>query len=174
MSIPTEAWLRGDIPGMAPVLQPLAYALIQAREDVEGAVLAQPAEILWKRVNGAASAGFHVLHMAGALDRLFTYARGEMLTDAQKAAARAESQDHGEMDGAALLAVLVPQIDRAMAQLRATPPESLLDERKVGRAGLPTTVLGALVHGAEHTARHAGQCVSTLKILGVQVIGQRS
>jgi hypothetical protein len=123
-------------------------------------------DVLWKRVNGAASAGFHVLHMAGALDRLFTYARGEMLTDAQKAAARAEAQEHTDMDGAALVALFAAQVERAMAQLRATPVDSLLDERKVGRAGLPTTVMGALVHGAEHTARHAGQCVSTVKILG--------
>jgi hypothetical protein len=30
---------------------------------------------------------------------------------------------------------------------------------------LPTTVLGALFHGAEHTARHAGQLVTTIKML---------
>jgi hypothetical protein len=165
MSVSTEPWLRGAIPGIAPMLQPLASALILAREDIEAIVPATPVAVLWKRVNGAASAGFHVLHMAGALDRLFTYARGEMLTDAQKAAARAESQDHPDMDGAALAALFAAQVERAMAQLRATPAESLLDERKIGRAGLPATVMGALVHGAEHTARHAGQAVTTIKIL---------
>jgi hypothetical protein len=165
MSASTEPWLRGPIPGIAPILQPLASALILAREDIEAIVPVTPVDILWTRANGAASAGFHVLHMAGALDRLFTYARGEMLTDAQKTAARAEAQEHTGMDGAALVALLVEQIERAMAQLRATPVESLLDERKVGRAGLPTTVMGALVHGAEHTARHAGQAVTTIKIL---------
>ena len=52
-----------------------------------------------------------------------------------------------------------------MAQLRATPPASLLDARAVGRAGLPTTVLGLLFHAAEHSQRHAGQVVTTAKIV---------
>ena len=51
-----------------------------------------------------------------------------------------------------------------MAQLRATPRESLLDDRKVGRAGLPTTVLGLLFHAAEHTTRHVGQAITTALI----------
>jgi uncharacterized damage-inducible protein DinB len=37
----------------------------------------------------------------------------------------------------------------------------LLKERKVGRAGLPATVLGLLVHAAEHTTRHVGQAMTT-------------
>jgi hypothetical protein len=164
MSIPSEAWLRGPIPDMAPILHPVAYALIQAQEDVQAALDGVATDVLWRRHNGAASAGFHGLHMAGALDRLFTYARGEALTDAQKASARAEAQEHS-MDGAALLVIIRESIDRAMAQLRATDPDRLLDERKIGRAGLPATVVGALVHGAEHTARHAGQLVSTVKLL---------
>ena len=146
------------------MLHPLAYALIQAQEDVEGALAGVSTDLLWRRQNGAASAGFHALHMAGALDRLFTYARGEMLTDTQKTFARAEGQE-SSMDAAALLAVVTAQIEQAMAQLRSTDVTTLLDERKIGRAGLPATVMGALVHGAEHTARHAGQCVTTVKIL---------
>jgi hypothetical protein len=51
-----------------------------------------------------------------------------------------------------------------MAQLRATDPSTLTNERKVGRAGLPTTVIGALFHGAEHTSRHVGQLISTVKL----------
>ena len=34
-----------------------------------------------------------------------------------------------------------------------------------GRAGLPTTTLGLLFHAAEHSTRHAGQAISTAKIL---------
>ncbi len=104
--------------------------------------------------------------MAGALDRLCTYARGEALTDPQKAAARAEGQEHPELDGHALAALVTAQVERALAQLAATDPASVLDERRIGRAGLPTTVLGALFHAAEHTARHAGQFVTTAKMLG--------
>ena len=165
MSAPPEAWLRGPIAGLHPTLVPVAYALIQAQEDVQAAAAGASTDVLWTR-RGAASAGFHLLHMAGALDRLFTYARAEMLNDEQKAAARAEGQDHPELDAAALLAIVSKQIDRAMAQLRATDAATFNDERKIGRAGLPSTVFGCLFHGAEHAARHAGQCVTTLKMLG--------
>ena len=48
------------------------------------------AQRLFDEVRGAASIGFHVRHLGGALDRLFTYARGEALSDTQKAAMRAE------------------------------------------------------------------------------------
>jgi uncharacterized damage-inducible protein DinB len=35
----------------------------------------------------------------------------------------------------------------------------------VGRARLPTNVLGLLFHTAEHAARHAGQVVTTMKLV---------
>jgi uncharacterized damage-inducible protein DinB len=41
----------------------------------------------------------------------------------------------------------------------------LAEDRKVGRAGLPSTVLGLLMHGAEHSTRHAGQAITTAIIL---------
>jgi hypothetical protein len=56
-------------------------------------------------------------------------------------------------------------IDRALAQLRGTDPSTLLDERKIGRAGLPSTVIGCLFHGAEHSTTHAGQFISSVKLL---------
>ena len=63
--------------------------------------------------------------------------------------------------------VLMPvaQIDQALEQLRHTAAERLGDTREVGRARLPTTVLGLLFHGAEHTSRHAGQLITTLKVM---------
>ena len=56
-------------------------------------------------------------------------------------------------------------IDRALEQLRTTTRDDLLTARTVGRAGLPTTTLGLLFHAAEHSTRHAGQAISTAKIL---------
>ena len=56
-------------------------------------------------------------------------------------------------------------MEQALAQLRATEPDSLLDGRGVGRAALPSTVIGLLFHGAEHTTRHVGQLVTTAKIV---------
>ena len=159
-----EVWLRGPIAGVPPLLQPVAHALVQAREDVIDLAPRIDPGILWTR-RGAASPGFHLLHMAGALDRLFTYARGEMLSDDQRTALRAEADDHPDRDAAALAALVDRTVEAALEQLRGTDPERLLDERRVGRAGLPSTVLGLLFHAAEHTTRHAGQLVSTIRLL---------
>ncbi len=158
----SEAWQRGPVPGFEPLLMPVVHALIQAREDLERLISAVPPEHVWRRPGGAASIGFHVRHAGGALDRLCTYARGEALSDAQRAALKSEGEP-GEP--AAALSTLVADasriIDAAMEQLRATPRDSLLDDRKVGRAGLPATVLGLLFHAAEHTTRHVGQALTT-------------
>ena len=86
-----EAWLRGPVDGIDPMLVPVAHALIQAREDIEGLVSRVPAAGVWERPGGAASIGFHVRHLGGALDRLLTYARGEALSEAQRAALKAEN-----------------------------------------------------------------------------------
>jgi len=161
-----EAWMRGPIEGIDPMLMPVAHALVQAREDLGELVASVRDEHVWQRPGGAASIGFHVRHLGGALDRLFTYARGERLSDAQKAAVRGEGEPG---DPPASLADLVrdaqAQIDRALEQLRRTPRTQLLDFRGVGREQLPSNVLGLLFHAAEHSTRHAGQLISTAKIL---------
>jgi len=159
-----EFRLRGPVDGVHPALMPAAHALLQTLEDVERATADLTTEQWWLSPGGAASIGFHVLHLAGSTDRLLTYARGEMLSDAQKAAFRAESSPT-TVDTASLLADLRRSFDTAMAQLRATPPSSLHEARAVGRAALPTTVIGLLFHAAEHSQRHAGQIVTMAKVV---------
>jgi uncharacterized damage-inducible protein DinB len=56
-------------------------------------------------------------------------------------------------------------VDQALSQLRATDASSLTDARTIGRAQLPSTVIGLVFHGAEHTARHTGQVVTMSKIV---------
>ena len=162
----TEAWQRGPVEGFEPLLMPMVHALIQAREDLERLASTVPPEIVWQRPGGAASIGFHVRHTGGALDRLFTYARGEQLSDEQKVALRSEGEPGKP---AATLADVVQDvdriIDRALGQLRTTEASRLLDERRVGRAGLPSTTLGLLFHAAEHSTRHVGQAITTAKTL---------
>jgi hypothetical protein len=162
-----EVWQRGPIEGIPSLLMPVAHALLQAREDLERLQTTVPAEDVWSRPGGAASIGFHVLHLGGALDRLFTYARGESLSEAQQRAARAEAAP-GDPPPSLESAVgrTTSAIDRAMDQLRTTHVDTLLEGRKVGRAGLPSTVLGLLFHAAEHCTRHVGQAITTAKILG--------
>jgi uncharacterized damage-inducible protein DinB len=161
-----EAWMRGPVEGIDPMLMPVAHALIQAREDLAQLASSIPAEHVWQRPGGAASIGFHVRHLGAALDRLFTYARGEMLNDAQKAALRAEGEPGDPPAGLAdLVARTQAQIDRALDQLRGTSHDQLLDFRGIGRAQLPSNVLGLLFHAAEHSTRHAGQLITTAKVL---------
>jgi GNAT superfamily N-acetyltransferase/uncharacterized damage-inducible protein DinB len=157
-----EAWLRGPLPGFEPVLIPAAHALVQAREDIQCAIAATSDE-LWDRPGGAASAGYHLQHLAGSLDRLLTYARGERLSETQRAALALEGTP-GEQ-AAALVSAASRAIDRALDQLRTTPVEALFETRAVGRARLPATVIGLLFHAAEHTTRHAGQMITTLKVV---------
>ena len=158
--------MRGPIDGIDPMLMPVAHALVQAREDLEQLESQVPVGLVWARPGGAASVGFHVRHLGGALDRLFTYARGEGLTDAQKNALRSESVA-GEPP--ATLADLVGEtsgvIARALEQLRHTHRDLILEHRGIGRAQLPSNVLGLLFHAAEHSTRHAGQAITTAKIL---------
>jgi hypothetical protein len=66
---------------------------------------------------------------------------------------------------ATLGAAAVKALNDAIDALKATPPDSLLDARAVGKARMPTTVLGAIFHAAEHAQRHAGQFVTTVKVI---------
>ncbi len=162
--MPSEAWLGGPVPGIDPWLQPAAHAFVQARADLGAAVEGLSVAQLNARPAGVASLSFHVRHTAGATDRLLTYARGAALDAAQKQAAVAEGHE-SDAGPEALLAVLDAAIGRALEQLRATPRDGLLEFRGVGRAQLPSNVLGLLFHAAEHASRHAGQAVTTSRIV---------
>jgi uncharacterized damage-inducible protein DinB len=164
-----EPWLRGPVPGVAPLLQPVAHALQQAVEDIRRVVTPLDITALWARPGGAASVGFHVLHAAGALDRLFTYARGEMLSTEQLASLKAETApEEGRASARQLVAGFEAQVERALAQLRATSDDRLTEPREVGRAKMPSTVIGLLFHAAEHTQRHVGQTIATVKVVSVR------
>jgi uncharacterized damage-inducible protein DinB len=162
--VAAEPWLSGPVEGVDAYLQPAAHALLQSREDLPHAVEGLRERQLWARPGGAASIGFHLRHIAGAIDRLLTYARGEMLSEAQVTAARAE-HGPGDEEAGPMIARAHAAIDVALAQLKATPREKLLDARGVGRAQLPSTVLGLLFHVAEHTQRHTGQVIATAKVV---------
>jgi hypothetical protein len=138
---------------------------VQANEEFAGAMAGLTPDQLWARPGGAASCGFHARHAMGSLDRLFTYARGEALSDAQLARLAAEKTMDREGDWEAVSAFVDAEVRRALEQLRATPESALLDPREVGRAKLPSNVIGLLFHAAEHTAAHAAQAVTTAKIV---------
>ena len=161
----SEAWLEGPLESVDPFLMPMAHGLVQVGRDLEP-LAALPADRLWARPGGVASVGFHLRHVAGVIDRLLAYARGEALTDGQRAALRAEGEP-GEppSEAATLVAEARAAVGRALAQLKATPREALLDARGVGRMQLPSNVLGLLHHAAEHAVRHTAQALTTARIV---------
>ena len=174
-----EVWLRGPVADIPALLQPVAHAILQAREEVRQMMDEFPDQHLWDRPAGVASPGFHLQHLTGVLDRLFTYARGEALTAVQLAALASEGEKriseevhglsgHDNASGgevAGLVRRFAAQIDLALAQLKETPENTLTDPRAVGRGRLPSTVIGLLVHAAEHTQRHTGQLLVTTRVL---------
>lgn len=158
--------MRGPIDGVPPLLQPVAHALLQAREEVNVLMLDFPDAVLWIKPAGMASAGFHLQHLTGVLDRLFTYAQGKSLSKEQLHYLKMEATPaETSITTPLLLERFNTQVDQAIAQLKTIDSETLLAFRSVGRQQLPSTVLGLLFHAAEHTMRHLGQLLVTVKII---------
>jgi len=161
----TEWWQRGPIDGVPAVLQPVAHILLQVRESV-GELVAGLSEEEWnRRPGGVASAAFHVRHITGVIDRLFTYARGQALSAEQLASIPSEGGPLAASDVATVLEALSKRVDAALAELKTIDVANLGDYRGVGRAQLPSTVIGCLVHGAEHAMRHVGQLSVTVRVV---------
>jgi len=160
-----EWWQRGPIEGVPAALQPVAHILLQVRESVAELVEHLTVEEWNARPAGVASAAFHVRHIAGVIDRLFTYARGDALSEEQFESLRSEGDELVDPDIPTVLAVLGARVDLAVAELRQVNPATLGEFRAVGRARLPSTVIGCLVHGAEHAMRHVGQLSVTTRIV---------
>jgi len=166
MSTQLEVWQRGPLPDITPLLQPVAHALLQAREEVNLYMHQFPSSLLWERPAGMASAGFHLQHLSGVLDRVFTYARAEGLNAFQFT--HLEQEGHDTIPARTTEKLVLRfnhQVDIALEQIKNTDPVTLPDYRGIGRAGLPSTVIGLLVHGAEHTMRHVGQLMVTVAVV---------
>ncbi len=162
-----EVWLRGPLNNnIIPLLQPVAHALLQAREEVNELIKGFDEMLLWVKPMGMASVGFHLKHITGVIGRLFTYARGEALTKQQldylanegKPTEKSYTINH-------LVTNFNKQVDKAIKQLSLADAATLTEARGVGRAQLPSTVIGLYTHTAEHTMRHVGQLLVTITIL---------
>ncbi|MFN3381205.1 MAG: DinB family protein [Runella zeae] len=164
-----EVWLRGPLPSIPALLQPVAHALLQAREEVAALGHDFDNQLLWQRPAGMASVGFHLQHLTGVLDRLFTYARGEALSPVQLQWLAAEGSPQIEADSfERLFQKFSNQIEKALLQLEHTDIAQLTEVRGVGRAQIPSTVIGLLFHAAEHSQRHLGQLLVTVAIVKAQ------
>ena len=158
-----EPWMRGPIADVAPHLMPIFHSFMQVREDLAQHTAGLTSAQVWKRVGTLPSVGFHLRHIAGSVDRLVTYLMGGELTADQMGFLKSEQAPGATLDE--LLRAVTASLEDAERRI-STIPESALDEpRHIGRKRLPATVLGLLVHIAEHTQRHLGQVITTAKLV---------
>lgn len=162
-----EFWLSGNVQNIPSLLQPVAHALLQARKEVNRIMLHFNTKKLWEKPAGIACVGFHLQHLTGVLDRLFTYARNESLTSIQLDYLSNEEKPDNLITTELLISNFNNQVDVALKQLSETSEQTLTACRPVGRKKLPSTVIGLLFHAAEHCMRHVGQLLVTVKILSV-------
>lgn len=159
-----EVWMRGPVADVPALLQPVAHSLLQTAEEVRACTIGFPDDQLWIKPNGMASVGFHLQHLRGILDRLFTYANGGSLTEQQLAYLASEGIENNEST-TDLVKKIEEQVTLALQQLKQTREDQLLQSRGIGRKKIPTTLIGLLFHAAEHAQRHAGQLLVTIRLL---------
>jgi uncharacterized damage-inducible protein DinB len=158
-----EPWLRGKATEVDAVQRAVLHALELADEDVTKWCAPFTDAEFNARPYGLPPLSFHLRHIARSLDRLLSYAEGVRLDATQKAALATELDPNATREQA--LAELRAALHASAARIRAFSPEHYNAPRTVGRAALPTTLGGLLVHCADHTQRHTGQAVTTAKLL---------
>jgi uncharacterized damage-inducible protein DinB len=158
-----EPWLRGTLADVDAVARGVLHALELAHEDVAKWCDGLSDAEVNVRPFGLAPLAFHLRHIARSLDRLLSYAEGTQLDATQKAALRTELDSEATRDG--VLAEFDSALRTSADRVRAFSPEQYNATRGVGRAALPTTVGGLLVHCADHTQRHVGQAITTTKLI---------
>jgi uncharacterized damage-inducible protein DinB len=160
-----EYWMRGPVENIPALLQPVAHALLQAKDEVTEMMQDFPQQLLWQKPAGNASPGFHLQHLTGVLSRLFTYAKAEQLSKEQLDYLASEGKQQINIETGMLIEAFNKQVDASLQELSKTNEKTLTDFRAVGRKQLPSTVMGLLFHAAEHTMRHTGQLLVTVKVL---------
>ena len=158
-----EPWLCGTLTELDPLRRGVVHALWLATEDVARWCGGLSDAEMETRPFGLPSVGFQMRHMVRSLGRLLTYAEGRQLSEAQMSALTSEMVAGASRE--ALFAEFENGMRVAEERVREFSPASYGEVRGVGRKVLPTTVGGLLVHCAEHTQRHAGQMVTTAKVV---------
>jgi len=157
----SEPWLSGPMEGVDALVAPLIRSFEQVRADAAAWTAELTAEQLWAEPEGSGSVGFHIRHAGGAAERLCTYLEGSQLSDSQLAAMKAERAPGATREE--LLAELDARLGAVETVVRSLDASAFREARSVGRKALPTTVMGLIVHIAEHTQRHIGEAIVTSK-----------
>ncbi len=146
-----EPWLAGRHADLDPIRRLLACSLEHALGDLRQ----------WTPVEPGASVSFHLRHIAGSVDRLWTYVLGGQLTEDQLAFLRNEPNGAGDREE--LLAAAASVFERVQTQLRMLEDLDYREPRYVGRQRVEVPLGLLLGHIAEHTQRHTGQLIALSK-----------
>lgn len=157
--------MSGPVPGIPAVLQPVAHALLQMQREIHYDLSKLGEEYLWARPKNMASVGFHLKHITGVIDRMFSYAEEKSLTAEQLDYLAAETQAEPHIQLSDLITALDTGIATALSRLKDTDERRLTETRFLGRKKIPVTLIGLLFHSAEHGMRHLGQLKVTAKIV---------
>lgn len=141
---------------------PVLFSFQQVTEDLRKHTRGVSDPQVWTNT-AAGTLGFQLKHLAGSLDRISTYLTGEALTERQLQQLSSESESNGNL--AELLAQVEQSLRAAEERVRRVDPARLFEFRGVGRRNLPSTVIGLLVHLAEHTQRHLGQAITLTQVV---------
>ncbi|MCU0385448.1 MAG: DinB family protein [Flavihumibacter sp.] len=160
-----EWWQRGPIEGILPIFQPAAHALLQSRDELQQTLQNFPSALLWESIYSMASIGFHLQHIVGVLDRLYTYAKDKSLSDAQLSYLKTEGVQNEQITLEQLLEAVHAQVETCLQELSTMREDAPTAVRFIGRKRIPTTQLGLVFHAAEHMMRHTGQALVTARVL---------
>lgn len=160
-----EPWLRGTLGEFDAVRRQVLHALELTGEDAAKWCFGLSDEEMNATPFGLPSVAFHLRHIARSLDRLLTYAEGLELSSAQRDELLSE---HSLGEAGAVFDELRQGLGEARRRIERIGVEQFEAARGVGRERLPATVGGLLVHCAEHTQRHAGQAITTAKVVVAQ------
>ncbi len=161
-----EPWLRGTYTDVPAAGRAVLHALDLALEDITKWTTGLTDAEAHLQPLGLPPIAFHLRHIARATDRILTYAEGGQLSAEQLAVLRTEQSGDGEPETlAALIAEVEVSFTNAAERIRVLATGNYDTPRSVGRKQLPTSLGGALIHVADHTQRHTGQVVTTVKVI---------
>ncbi|MBW4027605.1 MAG: DinB family protein [Acidobacteria bacterium] len=158
-----EPWLRGSLVDVPAVARATLHALQLAEEDVTRWCADLTDIELNREPLGLPALVFHIRHLSRSLDRLLTYAEGHQLSVVQMAALGTEHT--ADIPSSVVLTEFSMSLAEAAQRVRALSTLNLEEPRYVGRKQLPTSLGGLLVHIADHTQRHVGEIITTVKVL---------
>jgi uncharacterized damage-inducible protein DinB len=166
-----EPWMTGTLTDLHPVQAALLYSLQHARQDIARWTADLPDDSLWLRTGDVAPAAFHIRHIGGSVDRLLTYATGGQLSEAQMQELQAEQRPDALMSREELFEYFRSKLDTAERTVRELDISDLNAVREIGRKRVPVPLGVLLVHIAEHTQRHVGEAIITLKVAREKLSG---